>query len=151
MSIQRLNQGTPSSASQLPFYDPQNGQDRRASLSDIAAVIQSDIAIPGVQFKQRFNPNATGFSVTIAPLEQGQSGWLLLTPAAGYAAGTVNLPAIATLSDDQEILITTTQAVTALTVGNGGAIVNGAPTTLAANAFFRLRFDLINGSWYRVG
>lgn len=151
MSIQRLNQRAPSAASQVPFYDPQNGQDARASLSDIAAVIQDQIAIPGVQFKQRFNPNATGFSVTVAPLEQGQSGWLLLTPGAGYAAGTVNLPAIATLLDDQEVLVTTTQAITALTVGNGGAIVNGAPTTLAVNGYFRLRFDLINGSWYRVG
>jgi len=151
MSIQRLNQGTPSSASQLPFYDPQNGQDRRASLADIAEVIQDELVLPSVQFKQRFAPNATGFNVTVTPLQQGQSGWLLLTPDAGYAAGTVNLPAIATLVDDQEVLVTTTQAVTTLTVGNGGAIVNSAPTTLAAGGFFRLRFDLINGSWYRVG
>lgn len=151
MGIQQLNQGTPSTASQIPFYDPQNGQDRRASLSAIADVLAEQIAIPGVEFKQRAAPNATGFSVAVTPLEQGQSGWLLLTPLAGYAAGTVVLPAVATLVDDQELLITTTQAITALTVSNGGATVNGAPTTLAANAFFRLRFDLVNSSWYRVG
>lgn len=35
MSIQRLNQGEPNSASQVPFYDTTNGQDRRASLGDV--------------------------------------------------------------------------------------------------------------------
>ncbi|MGE0349816.1 hypothetical protein [Hydrogenophaga sp.] len=35
MSIQRLNQGEPNSASQVPFYDTANGQDRRASLGDV--------------------------------------------------------------------------------------------------------------------
>lgn len=151
MGIQQLNQGTPSAASQIPFYDPQNGQDRRASLNDIASLLSEQIALPAAGFKQRAAPNATGFSVTVQPLEDGQSGWLLLTPLAGYAAGAVVLPALATLADDQELLITTTQAVTALTVSNGGATVNGAPTTLAANAFFRLRFDTVNSSWYRVG
>jgi hypothetical protein len=29
--------------------------------------------------------------------------------------------------------------------------VNGAPTTLAANAFFRLRFDGVFNAWYRIG
>jgi hypothetical protein len=28
--------------------------------------------------------------------------------------------------------------------------VTGAPTTLAANAFFTLRFDATTNAWYRV-
>ena len=35
--------------------------------------------------------------------------------------------------------------------GNGATAVTGAPTALAANAFFRLRFDRATSSWYRVG
>jgi hypothetical protein len=47
--------------------------------------------------------------------------------------------------------VNTTQAVTALTVAGNGATVNGAPTTLAANGFFRIRFDAVLDVWYRVG
>ena len=45
-----------------------------------------------------------------------------------------------------------TQAVTTLTVSaNGATAVNGAPAALTANGFFRLRFDGIFQSWYRIG
>ena len=37
------------------------------------------------------------------------------------------------------------------TVAGNGSTVNGAPTTLAANSFFRLRFDGVFKAWYRVG
>jgi len=96
-------------------------------------------------------PAATGFTVLVAPPDSGDSMFLLLTPNAGYAAGTITLPAAATCVDGQELLVTTTQLVTALTVGGNGSTVNGAPTTLAANAFFRLRFDGVFKAWYRVG
>ena len=42
------------------------------------------------------------------------------------------------------------QSVTGIVNGNGATAVNGAPTTLAQFAFFRLRFDKPNQSWYRV-
>ena len=32
-----------------------------------------------------------------------------------------------------------------------GATVTGAPTSLSANGFFRLRFDAVASVWYRVG
>jgi len=89
--------------------------------------------------------------VLINPPQQGQNVFLLLTPTAGFAAGTITLPPQATLDDGQELLVTTTQSVTALTVAGNGATVNGAPTTLAANAFFNLRYDAVNKAWYRVG
>jgi len=49
------------------------------------------------------------------------------------------------------VLVNCTQAVTTLTINGNGATVTGAPTTLAANAFFRLRFEAVAGVWYRVG
>jgi hypothetical protein len=99
---------------------------------------------------QYSSPTATGFSVTILD-SSGTSVWLILTPLAGYAAGTLILPAVANCVDRQEILFNTTQAVTTLTINANGATVIGAPTTLAANAFFRLRFDDVLNVWYRVG
>jgi hypothetical protein len=53
--------------------------------------------------------------------------------------------------DGQQLLVSCTQAVTTLTVAGNGSTVNGAPATLAANAFFRLRFDGVFKAWYRVG
>jgi hypothetical protein len=77
--------------------------------------------------------------------------FLLLTPGGTYATGTIVLPALAECADGQEVLVTCTQIVTALTVSGNGSTVNGAPSALAANGFFRLRFDGVLDSWYRVG
>jgi len=97
-------------------------------------------------------PSATGFSVTIGTgIDAGLSVWLVLTPVAGYAAGTLVLPASGDVVDKQEILVNCTQSVTTLTITGNGSTVTGAPTTLAANGFFRLRYDAVLTTWYRVG
>lgn len=151
MAIERLNQGTPSAASQIPFYDPQNGQDRRMSVDQLAALLEDELTPAGGLVTQYAAPNATGFNIAIAPPTDGGSVFLLLTPAGAYAAGTITLPAQATCIDGQELLVTCTQAVAALTVAGNGSAVNGAPAALAANGFFRLRFDGVFKAWYRVG
>ncbi len=152
MAIQKLNQGSFSSSSQIPFNDPQNGVDRRASVADLAAAIGALLATDAGDFVTQYTaPNASAFNVLIAPVVAGSNMWLLMTPLAGFAAGTITLPAVSTCVNGQELLVNSTQAVTALTVAGNGASVNGAPTTLAANAFFRLRFDVVLASWYRVG
>lgn len=150
-SILRLGTSTPTSAVQVPFYDPANGRDCKAALSEIATVLQELLTPMGTLVTQYASPNATGFNVQIAPPVDGAGMFLLLTPLAGYAAGTITLPAKALCVDGQELLVTCTQAVTALTVAGNGATVNGAPTALTANAFFRLRYDGVNGAWYRIG
>ena len=44
------------------------------------------------------------------------------------------------------------QIFTAFVVdGNGATAVTGAPTTLAANAYFKLCYDLATSTWYRIG
>lgn len=150
-SIQRLPTSTPTSAAQIPFNDPGNGRDARASLADFAEALQALLSPPAGFITQYAAPNTTGFNVAIAPPTDGASVYLLLTPAAAYAAGTITLPAQALCIDGQELLVSCTQAVTTLTVAGGGSTVNGAPTTLAANGFFRLRFDGVFKAWYRVG
>lgn len=150
-SIQRLATATPTSASQIPFNDPQNGRDSKASLADMAGVLQELLTPSGGLITQYSQPNATGWSVQVAPPTDGASMYLLITPLAGYAAGTITLPAQASCVDGQELLVSCTQLVTALTVAGNGSTVNGAPTTLAANGFFRLRFDGTFKAWFRAG
>lgn len=136
----------------VAIYSSQNGDARKASMTVLAAFIQSMLTAAAGDETQYFAPAATGFSVTVNPTTDGGGVYLLMTPVAAYAAGTIILPAKAECVDGQQVLVTSTQVVTALTVnGNGATAVNGAPTTLAANGFFKLRYDAIFASWFRIG
>ena len=148
-AIQRLNSGTLSAGSSIPFYDPANGRDLKASISELATLLQSLLSVDDDFMSQYAVPGATGFSVTVAPQTAGQSVFLLLSPGGAYAAGTLVLP---TGVDGQQLLVHCRQAVTALTVTPAtDNNISGAPTTLAAGGFFRLRFDGVNKLWCRVG
>lgn len=153
MAIQNLNQGAPSLSSSVPFYDAANGRDARCSITELQALILNGLSSSGMQ-TQYAAPNASGFAISVSPTVLGASVWLLLTPLASYAVLTVTLPAGV---DGQEVLIFSTQPVTGsllvlgTTVGASPQPINGAPATLAANGFFRMRFDGVSGSWYRVG
>ena len=150
MSLSRV---TSISTSDLFMIWSSSAQDYRLAPFDVVmTALANQIATDGDIETQYSAPAATGFSVTVAPSVDGNNVWLLLTPVAGYAAGTVVLPALATLADGQEVIVSTTQAITTLTVSlNGATAANGAPTTMAANAYFRLKYDATLSSWYRIG
>lgn len=137
-----------SSADQVPIYSASNGDARKSSLNQLTAFLQKALVVQDDKTTQYAAPSATGFTVNV---QSSGSTWLLLTPTGAFAAGTIVLPAVATVQDRQELLVNCTQAVTTLTVSGNGATVTGAPTTLSANAFFRLRFDQASSVWYRVG
>jgi len=154
MAIQNLPSADAVNATdKLALYSASLGMDAGVTLAILLSWLRTELASAGALVTQYGAPNATGFSVQVLAAGDGlgQSVWLLLTPLAGYAAGTIVLPAAAICQDRQEVLVSTTQAVTTLTISGNGATVNGAPTTLAANATFRLKFDAVNQSWYRVG
>lgn len=153
MNISQLSSVDDLTASDLlAVWVAANSDTRKASLSTLLTFLQANLTAPGDDMTQYFAPAATGFSVTVTPSTDGENVYLLMTPVAGYAAGTIVLPPVANCVDGQQVLVSTTQAVTTLTVsGNGATAVNGAPATMAANAFFRLRFDGVFQSWYRVG
>lgn len=150
MAIRNLTQFAElDAADQVAMSSEAAGGDVRVSLSVLAAFIQSLLVVPTELETQYDAPSGSGFTTTVAPTVEGGNVWLLLTPGGTYAAGTINLP---DGTDRQEVLCNCTAVVTALTVAcPGGAGVTGAPTTLAANAFFRMRFDGVNSRWYRVG
>jgi len=153
MAIEKLNQGTPTAASLIPFYDALNGRDAACSVTQLATLILAGLTSVGFG-TQYASPNASGYAVTVNPPTSGTPMWLLLTPVADYANLTLNLPVGA---DGQEVLVSSTHAVTGTLTTTGALVgaatqpVNGAPATLAANGFFRLKFSGISGSWYRVG
>lgn len=137
------------SSDQVPIYSSDNGDARKASMATLLAFFKGQITSIDDMITQYSAPSSSGFSVQIN--NDSSNVWLILTPTGGFAAGTLVLPALANCVDRQEILVNCTQVITALTVSGNGSTVTGAPTTLAANAFFRLRFDDVTNTWYRVG
>lgn len=150
MAINDLNSNDAVTISDLlAIYSQQAGTDRKISVNTLVTLLQAQLTF-STYVTQRAAPSATGFTVAI--MTTTANVHLILTPVAGYAAGTITLPAVAGLVDGQRVLINCTQAVTTLTINANGAIaVTGAPTTLAANAFFTLKYDLASQTWYRVG
>ena len=136
------------SADQLPVYSAQQGDARKASLALLLEWLQENLVSTDDK-RTQYSAPTTNF--TLAVRNDGNSTWLLLTPTGTIAAGTLTLPASDIALDKQEVLVNSTQIVTTLTVAGNGASVVGAPTTLAAGGFFRLRFDKVNTTWYRVG
>lgn len=131
----------------IPIFSSSNWDARKASLSALIELVQSSIAAPNVAV-QTSTPG-TGFDLAIA--SGNVSTWALIQPAGTLATGTVTLPLNTSTTDGTEVLVTSTQQITALTVGvNGATAVFGAPSSLSANAWFRLKYNLQFNSWYRI-
>lgn len=134
----------------VPIYSAAAGDTRRASMTTLLAFIAANSTPSTEKITQYASPSVNATNVALP--SASNSIWLILTPTGTFAATTITLPPIANCVDRQELLCNCTQIVTTLTIaGNGATAVTGAPTTLAANAFFRLRFDLLSKTWYRVG
>ena len=133
----------------VPIYSASNGDARKASLMVIRDFIQDNLDLNVDLTHQYAAPSATGFTVTLT--DNSESKWLILTPDADYAAGTIVFPSVANAVDDQDILITTTKAVNTLTLNGNGSTVVGGPTNLNANTSVRFRYDTVLDRWYAVG
>lgn len=135
----------------VPVYVQNQGDARGASLTVLQAYMQANLQFDNMAPETQYAaPSATGFSIQIS--DNSDNTHLILTPTAGFAAGTLVLPLVSNVADKQTLLVNTTQAVTTLTINrNGATALTGAPTTLAANAFFTIKYDLPTQTWYRVG
>ena len=127
----------------LPVYKQNQGDARKCSITTLMDYVNANVTTV-TQNTQYAAPAATGFSVTV----NTGNVWLILTPVSTYAAGAIVLPAGAT--DKDTVTVNCTQIVTSLTVSSGATVV-GAPTTLAANGFFTMRYDGATSTWYRIG
>lgn len=145
---------TLASGDQFPVYDQSNGDARKVALSVLLQYMQDNITFPSAgiaQFVTQYAaPSSSGFNVQIT--DGSDNIHLILTPTAGYAAGTITLPAVGNVVDKQMVMVNSTQQVTTLTVnGNGAVAVTGEPATLGADDFFTLKYDAVTQTWYRIG
>lgn len=138
-----------STSDKIALYSASLGNDAAATLAVLLAWLQEQLTADSALMTQYASPGASGFSITVAPETTGGSVFLLISPGGAYAAGTIVLP---DGTDGQEVLVHCRQAVTTLTITpDSSDSTSGAPSTLAANSFFRLRFDGVNSLWCRVG
>jgi len=139
---------TVSSGDQLPVYSPNNGDARRTSIGSLLTFFQQSFASPTLA-TNLFTPG-TGFNIAV-PTPVAQQQWMLIQPAATLATGTITLPLNTQTPDGTQVTVTSTQIITAFTLAlNGASNAFGAPTTMAANAFFTVRFYQATNSWYRI-
>ena len=148
MAIERLSLLDTITASTY-FAVNVNNQDYRTAAGTVAEYIQAQGAAGDGKVIQYAAPSSTGFTTNIT--DSSASVWLVLTPSGTLAAGTIVLPAVANCVENQEVLVASSQTVTALTVNTNGATIVGAPTTISSGGFFTLRFEPVLKTWYRVG
>lgn len=145
-----------STADNLPLYSSANGDARRTSLTTLLDFVETNINVNGTSFDTQYSAPAAGNTVQVGSSADDADGsenvWLILTPAGTLATLTIKLPLSTDAIHGQEILINCTQSVTTLSWDvNGASDIVGEPTTLAANAFLRLKYDSVTTNWYRVG
>lgn len=137
-----------SAGDQIPVYTPNNGDARRLPISQLLQFFQKTFASPTLATNV-YTPG-TGFNVAV-PTPVAAQQWMLIQPAGTLALGTITLPLNTQTPDGTEVLVTTTQQVTGFTLAlNGATAAYGAPSTLAAEDFFRMRFVQSTNSWYRI-
>lgn len=139
------------SGDQIPIASLAEGSPRKVSVNTLTAYILAEMEPLSGLTRQAAAPSASPMTVTVSPPEDGASMRLIIKPTGTMAVGTINLPDVNDAADGQEVLVSCTQVVTALTVAASGLNVTGAPTALAANGFFRMMYDLADTTWYRVG
>lgn len=116
----------------------------------ILSWILSNIPIvkPIAAIIQPFNPN-TDFTITIENNAVGT--YLVMNPSVSITNGIITLPPMDELTDGQELLVTSSQQIENLTITGNGAALIGDPNTIAASGFFKLKFEMLSQTWYRVG
>jgi hypothetical protein len=141
-----LSQASP--GDQLAVYAPNTGDARRLPMSALLQFFQQQFASPTTSVSV-YIPT-TGF-VILLPDPVSQQQWVILQPTGLVANGQITLPLNTTTPDGTEILFNTTQQITAFTLNaNGASALYGAPGTLAADDFFRMKYYKPTNSWYRI-
>lgn len=141
------------SADQFPLASNAEGSPRKVTLETLTAYLLAQMEpLSGLE-RQAAAPSASPFTVNVDPSSDGVSVRLIIKPTGTMAVGTINLPGDGEAEDGQEVLITCTQIVTALTVAADGLNVTGFTpgTTLAANGAQRWMYDAVDETWYLVG
>ncbi|MCJ0927919.1 hypothetical protein MTX11_07890 [Acinetobacter lwoffii] len=130
------------------IWSGDNGDFRGVPLDVLKEAIKPEQGNQSSLLVQHFNPN-TDFTLNIENHEVGT--YLILNPSASITTGSIKLPERYDVTDGQVLLVACAQQVDNFSVDGNNALVIGAPNALAANGFFKLKYDKLSNTWYRVG
>ena len=149
--INRLNAVDTTSLSSgdlLPMYSQAAGDSRKISFTNFFNWLEDQQIATQDNKVTQYSAPLTGATITVT--DSQNSIWLILTPAGTIATATIKFPLYTNVLDKTEILMNTTNTITALTLDSNGGTIVGGITTLAANSFARYRFDIVMRTWYRI-
>jgi hypothetical protein len=102
----------------IPVYASAQGDARKASLSTLLAFVEANFASP--DYTTQINaPSSSGSSIALA--DQTGNLWLIINPTGAFAALTLVLPTSGNAYDGQQILVTCSNSIGALTINPNGA------------------------------
>lgn len=130
------------------IWSGDNGDFRGVPLDVLKEDIKPEQGNQSSLLVQHFNPNAN-FTLNIDNHEVGT--YLILNPSTSITTGSIKLPERYSVNDGQVLLVACAQQVNNFSVDGNNALVIGAPNALAANGFFKLKYDKLSNTWYRVG
>lgn len=143
----------------IPVFDTNNGDARKASMTVIQTFMQAnlDFDATAVFTTVRVTADVTfGYSVGASVITANNT-WIILIAVGTHPTITITLPGSSSSSpvpaaDKQEVLVYSSEIITTVTVTTfSPTVLAGAPTTLAADGFFKMRYDLITDTWYIIG
>lgn len=139
---------TLSAAHLMAMFDQSHGDARQITLAQLLSYLSDGVEVGiGRSYltKQYERPMVTGWSVDVD--NTGGNIWLTIDPDAGYAAGTIVLPADPI--NNQQIWFRVTQLVTTLTFDmNGHSGWAGPGAITVTSLVYRMKYDLSSDSWY---
>jgi len=147
-TIPRLPTRTMSAGDLIPFYSSNNSDDAKASISALAALIQTINGTDSNKVTQYESPEDS-FDITVDSVTKNT--WLILSPTGGASpyTGTVNLPAASSAFDRMEVSISTNEDAE-ITMASTGATVISEPYGLESGGSVTYRYEAILKRWYVV-
>lgn len=138
----------------IPVFTSGSQTTRRVTVSQFLEFIDAQQpANASTVSTQYAAPGVNGFIVQILqPVTGGPDVHMIINPLDSYATGTIKLPPFNTAFDGQQVIITTTKSIAAVTIDLNGALAGfGLPSSLGDNDSLIVAFDAPSASWYMLG
>ena len=128
------------------IYSANNGDDRKISITNFLNYFKESFTAP--DFITTITAAVNGQTVSMT--DDSTNQWALLSPAGTIATATIVFPISTGLVDGQEIIVTSSQTITALTINGNGSTVSGGPTTIGATSPMKMKYNVLTTSWHKV-
>ena len=129
----------------LAVWATNKGDDRAAAMSVLLEYIQNNIQFPRDGATQYLVPSADNFEVQVLD----GTTWILITPEADRANGTILLPP--SPKDNDSLIISTTRNLTNLTVRSTVVNVPFGASTLTENTALIVKYNTQLSNWFVAG